>query len=102
VPGTPTAPATPTAPTIPTLNAATNPEPAPYRDGASFDAWLRNLRAAGIEVLFVAATYPIVRRSIAADGDGFPVERTWADGHPALFSLRYRSPAARIYEVAPP
>jgi hypothetical protein len=77
-------------------------EPALYRDGADFATWLRNLRAAGTDVLFVAAMYPIVRRSIAADDDGFPVERAWADAHPAVFSLRYASPAARIYGMAAP
>jgi Dolichyl-phosphate-mannose-protein mannosyltransferase len=83
-------------------NSGTTPEPAPYRRGESFDIWLRNLRAAGTSVLFVAATDPIVRRSVAVDGDGFPIERAWADAHPALFPLRYHSPAARIYGVAPP
>lgn len=80
---------------------AATPEPAPYRDGGSFDVWLRNLRAAGAEVLFVAALEEIVARNVAADGDGFPVERAWADAHPALFHLRYASPAARVYEVVP-
>ena len=42
-------------------------EPAPYRDGARFDTWLDNLRAAGTEVLFVASLYPIVRRGVGAD-----------------------------------
>ena len=80
---------------------ATTPEPAPYRDGASFDVWLRNLRAAGAEVLFVAALDEIVARNVAADGDGFPVERAWADAHPELFQLRYASPDARVYGIAP-
>jgi 4-amino-4-deoxy-L-arabinose transferase-like glycosyltransferase len=80
---------------------AATPEPAPYRDGASFDTWLRNLRAARARVLFVAALDEIVLRNVAADADGFPVERAWADAHAALFRLRYASPAARIYEVTP-
>ena len=29
------------------------------------------------------------------------VERAWADAHPDLFRLRYDSPAARVYAVAP-
>jgi len=77
-------------------------EPAPYRDGADFDTWLRNLRAERCEVLFVAAMYPIVQRNVAADGEGFPIERAWADARPRLFTLRYASPAARIYALAPP
>ena len=66
-----------------------------------FDVWLRNLRAAGADVLFVAALEEIVARNVPADGDGFPVERAWADAHPALFHLRYASPAARVYGIAP-
>ena len=74
-------------------------EPAPYRRGARADAWIANLRAARTEVLFVAALVPIVRRTIAADADGFPIERAWADARPDLFHLRYASAAARVYAV---
>jgi hypothetical protein len=86
----------------PAGGGTTTPEPAPYREGADFDTWLRNLRADGSQVLFVAAMYPIVQRNVTADDQGFPIERAWADAHPRLFSLRYRSPVARIYAVAPP
>jgi hypothetical protein len=86
----------------PAGRGAATPEPAPYREGADFDTWLRNLRADGSQVLFVAAMYPIVQRNVTADDQGFPIERAWADAHPRLFSLRYGSPAARIYAVAPP
>jgi 4-amino-4-deoxy-L-arabinose transferase-like glycosyltransferase len=85
----------------PTPGRAPNPESAPYRDGASFDVWWRNLRAAHAEVLFVAALDEIVAHNVAADGDGFPVERAWADAHPAQFHLRYASPDARVYGIAP-
>jgi hypothetical protein len=74
-------------------------EPAPYRRGANPDVWLANLRAARAHALFVASMDPIVRRTIAADSDGFPVERAWADARPASFKLVYASAAARIYEV---
>ena len=87
---------------LPPPGRAATPESAPYRDGASFDLWWRNLRAAGADVLFVAALDEIVARNVAADGDGFPVERTWADAHPAQFTLRYASPDARVYGIAPP
>ena len=96
--------------------ARTSAEPAVYRDGggAARDSggaardgggaarWLDNLRAAGAQVLFVAAMYPIVRRTIDADADGFPVERAWADARPDRFQLRYASPAARIYTLVGP
>ena len=74
-------------------------EPAPYRRGASAAVWLANLRATGTRVLFVAALYPVVRRTIGADGDGFPVERAWADARPDVFHLRYANASARIYDV---
>ncbi len=80
---------------------AANAEPAPYRDGADFDVWWRNLRAGDTQVLFVAALEPIVRRNVAADDDGFPIERAWADAHPDRFALRYASPAARVYALLP-
>ena len=78
------------------------PESAPYRDGATFDVWSRNLRAVRADVLFVAALDEIAARNVAADDDGFPVERAWADAHPAQFHLRYASPDARVYGIAPP
>ncbi|MFL5308481.1 MAG: phospholipid carrier-dependent glycosyltransferase [Polyangia bacterium] len=81
---------------------ATTPEPAPYRDGATYEAWLRNLRSGGAQVLFVAALEPIVARTVAADADRFPIERQWADAHPDLFQLRYASIAARVYGIKPP
>jgi hypothetical protein len=74
-------------------------EPAPYRRGADADAWIANLRADRAQVLFVAALYPIVRRTIGADRDGFPIERAWADARPGMFHLRYASDAARVYDV---
>jgi hypothetical protein len=77
------------------------PEPAPDRDGASYDVWRAHLRAARRDVLFVAAVYPEVRRAIATDADGFPIERAWADAHPETFTLRFADDAARVYGVAP-
>ncbi len=77
-------------------------EPAPYRRGANAEAWLANLRATDTHVLFVAALDPIVRRTIAADSDGFPVERAWADARPDVFRLRHASAAARVYAVELP
>ena len=77
------------------------PEPAPYRDGARYESWLDNLRATRRELVFVAAIYPGVQRVIAHDSEGFPVERAWADAHPDIFTLRFSSAAARVYAVAP-
>jgi len=87
---------------LPPPGRAATPESAPYRDGASFDVWWRNLRAARAEVLFVAALDEIVARNVTADDDGFPVERAWADAHPTQFHLRYARADARVYGIAPP
>jgi hypothetical protein len=81
--------------------ACVGPEPAPYRAGARYETWLANLRAARREVVFVAALDPGVRATIEADADGFPVERAWADAHPGVFTLRFASPAARVYGLPP-
>ena len=77
------------------------PEPAPYREGARYELWRANLRAARRELLFVARLYPSVARTIAHDDEAFPLERAWADAHPDVFTLRFSSPAARVYAVAP-
>jgi 4-amino-4-deoxy-L-arabinose transferase-like glycosyltransferase len=87
---------------LPPPGRTATPESAPYRDGASFEVWWRNLRDARADVLFVAALDEIVARNVAADEDGFPLERAWADRHPAQFHLRYASPDARVYGIAPP
>ena len=76
-----------------------NPEPALYREGGSFAVWWQNLRASRVDVLFVARLHAIVRRNVAADRDGFPIERSWADAHPDRFILSYASPDARVYLV---
>ena len=76
-----------------------DPQPTLYRSGATFDVWRRNLRVSGATVLFIDQLHPIVRRNITADADGFPIERSWADAHPQLFSLEYASSTARIYAI---
>jgi dolichyl-phosphate-mannose-protein mannosyltransferase len=78
-------------------------EPAPYRRNASADVWLANLRATRVQILFAASLYRVVDRSTCADDpEVFPIERTWADARPEVFSLLYSTAAARIYAVNPP
>ena len=77
----------------------TTAEPTLYRDGADFETWLANLRQLGCDTLFVNAMFPIVRRQIEHDAEGFPVERAWADAHPEIFRPRYANPIVRIYQV---
>jgi hypothetical protein len=78
---------------------ATTAEPPLYREGANFDSWCSNLRACQATTLVISSLYPIVARNIEHDGDGFPIERAWADAHPDRFTLRFVNPRVRIYAV---
>ena len=49
--------------------------------------------------VFAARLHAIVRSNVAADRDGFPIERSWADDHPDRFMLSYASPDARVYLI---
>ena len=61
-------------------------EPAPYRRGAEPRRLARQpARHRHRTCCSWRAMDPIVRRTIAADGDGFPVERAWADARPRVF-----------------
>jgi hypothetical protein len=80
--------------------AAVTAEPAPYREAADQATWLANLETLRIEILFVAALYPVVRRVVAHDGDGFPDERAWADARPGRFRLVFANDGVRIYAVS--
>jgi hypothetical protein len=72
-------------------------EPAPYRAVEDRATWLGNLRAERIDLVFVAALYPIVAETIAHDGDGFPAERAFADAAPERFRLLFFNEGVRIY-----
>jgi hypothetical protein len=72
-------------------------EPAPERANPDQRAWLSHLDAQRFEILFVARLYPEVEPSMPHDGDGFPIERAWADGLPARFHPLFTSPDIRIY-----
>jgi hypothetical protein len=64
-----------------------DPYPEWHRAGADFDAWTANLRRHEIEFLFVARENrhgrldPYPGTTLPA----FPIEKQWADAHPALF-----------------
>jgi hypothetical protein len=80
---------------------AATAEPAPERQRPDVDAWLSNLDANHINLLFVARMYPGVVRANVHDDDGFPIERTWADTRPSNFCLVFSNPGIRIYERRP-
>jgi len=63
--------------------------------------WLANLDARRIDLLFVAALYPHVRASMVHDGDGFPIERAWADARPDRFTVLFANAGVRVYAHHP-
>jgi hypothetical protein len=82
------------------------PRPGWDREHPDYEAWLANLRAEGIELLVVAHVNPAEGPHNVADRDGFPIERSWAESHPEVFTPVYgvaeRDPLFRVYRVAPP
>ena len=76
-----------------------NPRPGWDRAHPNYEAWLANLRAAGIRYLFVAKVDPREGPHNVADKQGFPVERQWADDHPEDFRRFYEDPKVRLYRV---
>jgi hypothetical protein len=80
-----------------------HPRPGWDRIHPNFEAWLANLRAAGIQLLVVARANPAEGPANVADPQSFPVERGWAEGHPKVFTPLYgvseNDPQFRIYAV---
>ena len=70
-----------------------------------YDAWLANLRAEGIQLLWLTKANPMEGPHNIADSEGFTIERVWADAHPETFELLYgeveRDPEVRIFRVKP-
>jgi len=81
-----------------------------HRDGADPDAWISNLRAEGVQLLFCTNLEPIAMRFMQHTPDGFPLEVQWMRERPALFrrvfSLRGGGPgdttAVEIYAMQQP
>jgi hypothetical protein len=68
-----------------------------------FRAWVENLEAAGIQLLVVTRANPAEGVHNIADDQWFPIERGWADSHPALFEPVYgvaeNDPWFRLYRL---
>ena len=64
-------------------------------------AWLANLRALGVDRLFVSALSAYEIDYVAHNDGGFPIEDDWARADPSTFTLIYENPQIRIYAVAP-
>ena len=72
------------------------------RSDARYPAWAANLDSAGADLLFVERLTPWnLEKSYRRDGQGFPLEAIWADGHPGKFKRVFASPVVRIYEILP-
>jgi hypothetical protein len=83
-----------------------NPRPGWDREHPNYDAWLSNLRSAGIQLLVVCRANPEEGLHNIADAERFPIERVWADSHPEIFRPVYGvaegDPQFRIYRLRSP
>jgi Dolichyl-phosphate-mannose-protein mannosyltransferase len=83
-----------------------NPRPGWDRSDPDYTAWVRNVDAAGIELLVVTRVNPGEGSHNVADQELFPIERAWADSHPDRFVPLYgrteNDPWFRLYRVLAP
>jgi hypothetical protein len=66
-----------------------HPRPGWDRVHPDYNAWLANLRSAGIQLLVVTRANPAEGPYNIADPEWFPIERRWADAHPQTFEPLY-------------
>lgn len=66
------------------------------------EAWMQNLRSAGVNYLFVSVLSAYEIDYVWHNEGGFPVEDEWARGDSRAFKLLYENGQVRIYEVVPP
>ena len=81
------------------------PRPGWDRIQTDYNAWLANLRAERIQLLFLTRANPAEGAHNIADTEFFPIERQWAATHPEAFQLIYGEAEndrnVRIYLVRP-
>jgi hypothetical protein len=63
------------------------------------DAWIDNLKARGVGVLFVTALSAYEIDYNWHDARGFPIEAAWAQSDPEAFTLLYDNAQAEVYAV---
>jgi len=63
------------------------------------EAWIGNLKALGVDHLFVSVLSAYEIDYVWHDAEGFPIEQHWAMAEPAVFHLVYENPQVRIYTV---
>ncbi len=78
---------------------SSTPTPDWDRREADEYAWIENLRRAEIDLLFIGHTNRSGGLHNIHDAEGFPIERTWADRHPEIFSLLHADSRTRLYEL---
>ena len=66
------------------------------------DAWIGNLKALGVDHLFITALSAYEIDYVSHDVGGFPVEDEWARKDPSAFTLVYENPQVKIYAVHAP
>ena len=69
------------------------------RMSGSRQAWVGNLKALGVDRLFVAALSAYEIDEQWHNAGGFPIEDEWARSDPDAFQLTYENPQVRIYSI---
>jgi len=64
------------------------------------EAWLENLKAIGVDHLFVSALSAYEIDYVWHNAGGFPIEDEWARTDPEAFRLVYENSQVRIYAVS--
>jgi hypothetical protein len=66
------------------------------------EAWVDNLKARGVDVLFVTALSPYEIEYNWHDPGGFPIEAEWAESDPTVFTRVFDNSQVRVYTVRTP
>ena len=78
-------------------------KPAYNRKNPDYSAWLSNLRARRVEILFIYYVQWSGRKYFAyLDRHFFPIEDLWARKHPETFTRIFANRWVRIYRLSPP
>jgi hypothetical protein len=64
------------------------------------DAWIQNLRSAGVRHLFISVLSAYEIDYVWHNDRGFPIEDEWAKADPHAFELVYENDQVRIYRLA--
>jgi hypothetical protein len=66
------------------------------------EAWLSNLKSAGVTHLFVSVLSAYEVDFVSHNVEGFPIEDDWARADPGAFTLVYENGQVRIYALSHP